>query len=564
MLDALLCKLKAKHIPYDPINLSRWNDVNAEENTAAPDTVQKAIDALLENLHSEDISYPLPECNKTSYGSDTLRMLLENKIVLDDTGRVRIKSLWDALLCHLDAAKIPYNPQKEAERWNEVISQKSDLVKNFGGINADYVRGVAVDSFGNIVLTGTFSKTISFGSNTLTSESDTAVFLVKLTSNGEHIWSKKIELKTENSGQSVFVSNSNDIILVSTSTTSASTQPNDYSIIVTKYSSEGEQLWVTSFVSTKPSYGYTAVIDNDDNVIVSGFYQETLKYKDGETDKVLLKSNGKADIFLAKFTGETGRIIWANSYGSTKYDVVHSIGADSENNIVVTGFFQGSINFGKGVGKLKSQGKSDIFIAKFNSDGNYLWAQSYGGSQSDYGRGLVLDKQNNIYLTGYFQKEITFGETSNMLISKEGYDIYLVKLSADGKHIWSRSFTGTKSDFGHAITITTDGTIVLAGYYAGQLNFAEHVLVSRGETDAFLAFFNPDGNYLFSESIGGTEADMLTRIASGSDNSLVIAGTYRGIINITGIELDSLGQSDIYVARFSSTIFGSYHSSISN
>ena len=110
ILDTLLCKLRAGHIPYDPTNFSRWNDINAEESpgTSPPDTVQKAIDALLENLHSEDIKYPLPVCDPAA---NTLKSHIEASInnKISEGGKVytRISDLWNALLCHLDASKLP-------------------------------------------------------------------------------------------------------------------------------------------------------------------------------------------------------------------------------------------------------------------------------------------------------------------------------------------------------------------------------------------------------------------------------------------------------------------------
>jgi len=133
VLDALLCKLHAKHIPYDitPSNSSRWADVNLEELASNPLNVQDAIDALLKNLHSEDISYLLPTCDTTAYGYDTLKKRLESEILArhdpaDLPNRYRINELWNVLLCNLDAAKIPYNATLKGGRWDDVNLEESD------------------------------------------------------------------------------------------------------------------------------------------------------------------------------------------------------------------------------------------------------------------------------------------------------------------------------------------------------------------------------------------------------------------------------------------------------
>lgn len=125
-LDVLLCKLRARHIPYDPTNLPRWNDVNLEESGGVPTTVQAAIDALLANLHSEDITYPLPDC---SPATNTLKTHLQSHIAhntADAPDRFRLSALWDALLCQLDAAKLPYNPNESSQtnaRWRDIGEQ---------------------------------------------------------------------------------------------------------------------------------------------------------------------------------------------------------------------------------------------------------------------------------------------------------------------------------------------------------------------------------------------------------------------------------------------------------
>ena len=100
VLDTLLCKLRAKHIPYDATNVARWEDVNEEEETALPATVQEAIDALLENLHSEDITYT-PSCAGDT--PPTVRSQLE--IPADTSSRVH--AVLDKLLCDFKATHLP-------------------------------------------------------------------------------------------------------------------------------------------------------------------------------------------------------------------------------------------------------------------------------------------------------------------------------------------------------------------------------------------------------------------------------------------------------------------------
>ena len=560
ILDTVLCQLKAEHIPYDP-NMTqtisdRWGDINLEELGATPLNIQSAIDVLLQNLHSEDITYELPTCTE----SNTLKDYIEGDIQHsegDAGSRYRVSAMWDALLCHLDAAKIPYNPLNEVYRWADILEQRplaTDWVINFGGSSNDNVRDIALDSDGNIVIVGSYSNSINFGGANLTSSGGSDIYLAKFTAEGEHVWSTDLGSVANDSGQNLVIDSAGNVILVAGFTgtvnlgdcgTYTSNGQND--IIVVQFDSDtADCQWVQHFGGTANDLGYALALDSDNNLILAGFFS-------GEMDigEDHLTSQGLADIFLAKLdASDNGNPQWANNFGSNRYDVAYNVCVDSENNIIVTGMFQETMTFDGGEISLTSQGKSDIFVAQFDSNGNAIWASQFGSSRSDYGRGLYIDSNDDIYLTGYFQQQINFGEDGDELQASDGYDIYIAKLNRNGHHIWSRTFAGTDADQGHAINVTTDGTLVLSGFFSGQINFGGQDLLSAGEYDGFLAFFKSDATHLYSESLGGVGSDKAVQIATGSDNSLVMTGTFRNSATIAGTVINSSGDSDIFISKF--------------
>jgi hypothetical protein len=119
VLDALLCELKAGHIPYEALpNGNRWDDVN--ESTSRPATVQQAIDALLNNLDSDDIPYSLPNCApQTNTLLQHLQGMLQHRAG-DPSGSFRVRAMWNALLCHLDAGMLPYDPTIQQACWKSI------------------------------------------------------------------------------------------------------------------------------------------------------------------------------------------------------------------------------------------------------------------------------------------------------------------------------------------------------------------------------------------------------------------------------------------------------------
>lgn len=129
VFDALLCKLAAKHLPYDPTFSAedRWIDIN-ESASNLPQTVQDAIDQLVNNLEASDVRYVLPPCDTTDYGVPTFKELIKDDIVIEpDETNPKIKALWDAVLCLLDAEHIPYDYKKEETRWEDVIDETSPV-----------------------------------------------------------------------------------------------------------------------------------------------------------------------------------------------------------------------------------------------------------------------------------------------------------------------------------------------------------------------------------------------------------------------------------------------------
>ena len=129
-------------------------------------------------------------------------------------------------------------------------------------------------------------------------------------------------------------------------------------------------------------------------------------------------------MFLAKF-GSSGEVLWAKSAGGTDYDNALSVVVDEAGNAYVAGFFGSTATFGDK--SLASNNNSrDIFVTKFNSAGSIVWAKQAGGADSDDGASLTLDAAGTLYITGSFKETVTFGST--VLLSRGGDDIFLWKI----------------------------------------------------------------------------------------------------------------------------------------
>ena len=135
---------------------------------------------------------------------------------------------------------------------------------------------------------------------------------------------------------------------------------------------------------------------------------------------------------------------------------------DSDDNILLCGSFFGSEYFAPGDDEslVSSNGSNDIFLLKLDSDGNFLWVKTIGGSASDLTEFITTDSYGNIYIAGRFKDTVDFdfSDTSeNFLVSSGGYDIFLQKLDNDGNFIWVEQFGALSDDFINAFTVDNEG-----------------------------------------------------------------------------------------------------------
>src|SRR5688572_9773138 len=101
---------------------------------------------------------------------------------------------------------------------------------------------------------------------------------------------------------------------------------------------------------------------------------------------------------------------WAKSFGSANQDVAHSVAVDGSGNVYTTGFFQSVVDFDPGPGTftLASNGSFDVFVTKFDINGNFVWAKSFGGNGMDAGYGIALEGNSAVVITGYFNSAVDF------------------------------------------------------------------------------------------------------------------------------------------------------------
>lgn len=246
---------------------------------------------------------------------------------------------------------------------------------------------------------------------------------------------------------------------------------------------------------------------------------------------------------------------WANKIGldGGGNDYGTGMAKDVHGNIIVTGRVKGNSTFGMGASAitLNTFGDRDIFICKYDSLGNFVWAKRYGGLSSDYGYGIVTDTSSNIFITGYFTDSAKFESTT--LFSKGGQDIFIAKVSEQGNLIWVKSIGGSTNEYALSIALDKGGNSFITGAFTGSVRFGADSLTCAGGNDFFIAKFDTNGTCLWGKRAGNSLNDIGNSIVvDGTSSSVYVCGYYTSNVTFGSIALNGYGGMDIFTAKYDS------------
>lgn len=234
--------------------------------------------------------------------------------------------------------------------------------------------------------------------------------------------------------------------------------------------------------------------------------------------------------------------------GGSASDYGRALAADSKGNVYVVGYFYSDAVFGST--SLSSKGSADIFLAKLDVDGKWLWAKNLGGSSLDYGYGVAVDNKDNVYITGSMQSGVVLGTTT--FTSKGGHDVHVTKFDSKGKWLWTRTGGSSSSDYGYGLGVDATGNVYVSGYTYGSPVFGSFTLNNAGSADAFVAKLSSTGNWMWVKGVGGTGSDFANDLRLDKVGNIYISGDFSGKVTVGKTTLSSAGGSDLFVAKMDS------------
>jgi len=352
-----------------------------------------------------------------------------------------------------------------------------------GGTWEDFGFSLALDDNGNVYVTGRFFSTAFFGTHIINSNGWIDIFVAKLDTNGNWLWVTQAGSSDWDCGKGIKIDYLGDILVTGTFGSSATfgsfslTNSGSQDIFVAKLDSNGNWLWATQAGGNGYDDSNSISIDDDGNSYITGSFEGSAIFGSNS-----LTSSNYDDIYVAKLDAN-GNWLWAAQAGGSSNDVGESIEVDIERMSYVTGSFQNTAAFGSI--DLHSSGFKDVFLAKLDTSGNWIFATKAGGSGFDDCYGITVDNNGNSYVTGSFTDTITFG--SHTLENIDSYDIFVAKMDVNGNWLWATQAGGENSDIGVSIAIDDLGNSYVTGWFRGSANFGLYSLISLGSYDIFVA-----------------------------------------------------------------------------
>ena len=279
-------------------------------------------------------------------------------------------------------------------------------------------------------------------------------------------------------------------------------------LLIVKYDQDGNVLWAKSAGGPHDDYAWSVAGDASGNIYVVGiFYSTTITF--GST--ILTNTYaGFRDMYIVKYDAN-GNVLWAKKEDGIWDDNAYSVSVDASGNSYVAGiFYSPTLSFGLGLITLTNTGNlgtfADLFLAKYDPDGNVLWAKSMGSTSDDLVYSISTDASGNSYLAGrFFSPTITFGATT--LTNSGDYNMYLVKYDANGDVLWAKSTSGNTNAKSVTIDPAGSGGCYLTGYFLDTVVTFDSFTLTNTATDTspdiFLVKYDDAGNVLWVKSAAG-------------------------------------------------------------
>lgn len=311
-------------------------------------------------------------------------------------------------------------------------------------------------------------------------------------------------------------------------------------LFIVKLDRSGKFLWAITYGTSQTESGTQIEVDKQNNILISGSYYGRMDLDPGPKQD-LQGVNNVRSAFLVKLDS-TGKYIWGHSFTASGATTMTELKIDEDNNIITSGQYSDNIDMDPGpnytVLVVSNRSSNGIFLAKYDPDGEIIWAKGFNGSGFKIGEDIAVGKQNQIAMTGYFTGIIDVDPDARVenKYSVNKYDGFVLLVDSTGDLKWSGHYRGEGIAVGRAVAITDSGVVYCSGSFIDTVDidpgFTKKEAMSPDYLDYFITKFTPSGNVVWTEAFGGERDDVISAIECKGETDLFLAGSFYSKIDL--------------------------------
>ena len=290
--------------------------------------------------------------------------------------------------------------------------------------------------------------------------------------------------------------------------------------------------------------------------LVGGGYVAVGNFNSGKANVGTLTINNTGSTYDGMIIryDSSGSAVWVKAIGeNTAQDCLSSVYATKDGGYVVGGYFQNGINLG-GSNNLQTSGGYEGMVIKYNGSNEEQWSKAIGGTSDDHITSVMETSDGDLLIAGDFSTSIEVDGTS--LQNQGSSDGMLIKYRkiAEGNYelAWAKNIGGDAQDYIQSVTETTKGDYVVAGYFHSQsIQLTTTTLQSQGSSDGIIIKYNKQGDEQWATNLGGTSDEQLSSIVATDDGGFLVGGYFKNTITVEGNTLNSLGNADALLVKYS-------------
>jgi hypothetical protein len=443
---------------------------------------------------------------------------------------MEIDSMGNIYICGMFQDVVDFDPGSGEDYHTATYGEECFLSKfnsngdfiwavSWGGTSpmGEWVGGLAVDNNDNIYVTGRFAETMDFDpgpdETIRTSNGYSDVYFIKFKSDSEFQWAHTWGGDLSETGISVCTDSFSNVYVSGRFYSSVDFDPTDaidihsankdkHDAFLCKYDVNGNYLWTVNF--TEPPVTYDGSIDNcicdvdmSANIYLAGRFGGYIDFDPSPLSEHWHNVTTGSDAYLVKLN-QDGNYLWSKSWGNPTMsgdEYCWNLATLNSDYVYVVGTVDRDLDLDPGPGEdfKTAFGSYDIFISKFNSNGDYMWGHVIGGTGDDRGTDIAVTSEDNVYISGYFEYQVDFNPFIGIdkRITHGDTDIFTTKFASDGSYTGTITLGGTGYDQGSCIALADNDNLFISGRFSESVDFdptsyGTDYHTSNGYTDIFL------------------------------------------------------------------------------